>query len=202
MTTGRTYDSPLRERQAQQTRDEILDALAALLADRGVDDLTTKELARAAGVSERTVYRHFPDRMALVEGLTSRFVDSTDRVPVVPERLEDVKPLAVELMRVLEAHDVEAQAEALLNADPRRYSESTRVHTRQFRELVDATFPELDDGQQTSIAAVVRVLVSAQTWLRMRTEFAIGGTASGPLVAWVIDAVINEVERGNPPPAS
>lgn len=199
--TGRSYDSPLRERQAQQTRDEILDALAALLADRGVDEVTTREIARAAGVSERTVYRHFPDRTALVEGLTSRFVDSSDRVPVVPERLEDVKPLVVELMRVLEAHDVEAQAEALLNADPRRYSESTRAHTRQFRELVEATFPDLDDGQQASIAAVVRVLVSAQTWLRMRTEFGIGGQTSGPLVGWVIDAVINEVERGNPPPA-
>lgn len=198
----RTYESPLRERQAQQTRDEILDALVALLADRAVDEVTTKEIAREAGVSERTVYRHFPDRLTLVEGLTGRFMGSGERVPTVPERVGDLTSVAIELMSVLEAHHIEAQAEALLNADPRRFTSRTSLHTKQFRELVAAGHPELDVGQQQSFAAIVRTLISAQTWLRMRAEFDIGGDASGPIIAWVIDAMTHEIERGNPPPAS
>jgi len=198
----RTYESPLRERQAQQTRDEILDALGALLAEQAVDEVTTKEIAREAGVSERTVYRHFPDRTALVEGLTARFLGSGERVPTVPERVEDLKSVAIELMSVLEAHHIEAQAEALLNADPRRFTSRTSLHTTQFRQLVADGHPELDVGQQQSVAAIVRTLISAQTWLRMRAEFDIDGDASGPIIAWVIDAMMHEIERGNPPPAS
>lgn len=200
--SGRSYDSPLRERQAQQTRDDILDALTEALADRGVGELTTKELAAAAGVSERTVYRHFPDRTALVEGLTERFMSSTELPPAVPGRIDAIGELVVELFRVLEEHHAAAQAEALLNADPRRYSDATRRHTEQFRALFEAGFPDLDAGRQQSIAAVVRVLASPQSWLRMRAEFGVGGEESGPVVAWAVGALIDEVERGNPPPPS
>jgi AcrR family transcriptional regulator len=191
----------LRERQAQQTRDSILDALGELLAEKAADEVTTKELAGAAGVSERTVYRHFPDRTSLVEGLADRFVTSAGRPPVVPERLADVGPLVVELFRALEEHHVEAQAEALLNSDPRRYASATRRHTQQFRALVEDGFPELDAGRQQALASIVRVLASPQAWLRLRAEFGIAGDDSGSIVAWAIEALIDQVERGNPPPA-
>lgn len=200
--SGRSYDSPLRERQAQQTRDAILDALTELLADRPVVEVTTKEIAVSAGVAERTVYRHFPDRAALVDGLTERFFASAERPPVVPERLDDVGPLVVELYRVLEDHHVEAQAEALLNSDPRRFSDITRRHTQQFGDLVEAGFPDLDAGRQQAITAIVRVLASPQPWLRIRSEFGIDGNASGPIVAWAIASMLNEIKRGNPPPAA
>lgn len=199
--TRRAYESPLRERQAQQTRDDVLDALVTLLTDRAVDEVTTKEVARAAGVSERTVYRHFPDRTALVEALTARFMSSGKWVPTTPEQLQDLPSVAVELMAVLEAHHVEAQAEALLNADPRRFTSRTSAHTQQFREMVGNGLPQLDTDQQQSLAAVLRVLFSAQTWLRMRAEFGINGDESGPIIAWAIETLANEAERGNPPPA-
>lgn len=197
----RAYESPLRERQAQQTRDDILDAMVSLLADRAVEEVTTKEIARAAGVSERTVYRHFPDRVALVDGLAARFADS-NQVPVVPAHFDDLGAMVVDLMSTLEANHVEAQAEALLNADPRRFTRQTSVHTRQFGDVVASGLPGLDAGQQQSFTALVRTLISAQTWLRMRSESEIDGVASGPIIAWAIDALTNEVERGNPPPSS
>jgi hypothetical protein len=34
----------------------------------------------------------------------------------------------------------------------------------------------------------------------MREEFGISGDDSGPVVAWVLDAIVNEVHRGNLPP--
>lgn len=199
---GRKYASPLRERQAEQTRNEILDALVALLADRPVDEVTTRELARAAGVSESTVYRHFPDRSALVDALSSRFTSSGGHVPTYPDRMEGLAASAVEIMGVLEDHHVEAQAEALLNADPRRFTTQTSEHSDHLRSLVRAEFPHLDAGQQLSVAAIARVLLSAQTWLRLRAEFGIDGHQSGPVVAWAIEAMRQEIERGNPPPSS
>jgi AcrR family transcriptional regulator len=203
MTEGRrTYDSPLRQQQALQTRELIVDALTGLLEDRRTDEVTTKELARAAGVSERTVYRHFPDRLALVEALSARLEDKAGGAPGAPQTWDDLRSLAVSLMAMLEANHVEARAEALLNADPRRYSDETREHTARFRDVLAVTAPELDDGQQRAFAAVLRVLLSAQSWLRMREEHAIPGEASGPILVWAIDALLREVRDGHlPPPA-
>jgi AcrR family transcriptional regulator len=197
----RTYESPLRERQARQTRDEILDALTVLLEDRSPDEITTKELADAAEVSERTVYRHFPDRAALVDALVERFAAASGGPdPGFPSSFEGVKAWAVELMRLLEAQPVVAQAEALLNADPRRYSDSTRAHTRQLHAMVEMTLPELDGDQRAAVTAVLRVLASAQTWLRLREEFGLGGDTSGPIIAWAIDAIVQAAQHGDPPP--
>lgn len=45
--------------------ERILDAAAALFAERGVDAVGMGEVARAAGCSRATLYRYFPDRRAL-----------------------------------------------------------------------------------------------------------------------------------------
>jgi AcrR family transcriptional regulator len=47
------------------TREQILDAAARLIVERGIPAATTKEIARAAGVAEGTLYRHFADKEEL-----------------------------------------------------------------------------------------------------------------------------------------
>ncbi|HLS79357.1 MAG TPA: TetR/AcrR family transcriptional regulator [Nocardia sp.] len=47
------------------TRDRILDAAESVLRTAGVAHATTKEIARAAGFSEATLYKHFPDKTAI-----------------------------------------------------------------------------------------------------------------------------------------
>lgn len=50
----------LRERKKQQTHQLIGDAAARLFAERGYDAVTVAEVARAADVSEMTVFNHYP----------------------------------------------------------------------------------------------------------------------------------------------
>ena len=76
---------------------------------------------------------------------------------------------------------------------------TTEDNTRLFREVVADGFPELDEREQLRITTVIRCLVSSQAWLRMREEFGIPGTESGPVVAWVIDMIIRELRAGNRP---
>ena len=70
--SDRPYSSPLRDSQVQRTRDLILDALTELLSEQPSDQVSTREIAERAGVSQPTVYRHYPDRQALLEGLADR----------------------------------------------------------------------------------------------------------------------------------
>jgi len=198
--TARAYSSTLRDRQAAQTHELILDAITELLGDRRVDEVTTRDVAATADVSERTVYRHFPDRRALLEGLSRRVQDLGDAHPGPgAASVDDFAPECIRLMAVLDEHYAAARAEAVFNADPRHFSDETEHNTRLFREIVADGFPDLDEREQLRITAVIRCLVSSQAWLRMREEFGIPGTESGPVVAWVIDMIIRELRAGNRP---
>jgi AcrR family transcriptional regulator len=48
------------ERGGPQTRAKIADVAARLFLERGYDEVTVAEIARAAGVSSVTVFKHFP----------------------------------------------------------------------------------------------------------------------------------------------
>ena len=50
-------------------RSALIEAGLRLLAERTADDLSLREVARAVGVSATAVYRHFPDKGALMHAL-------------------------------------------------------------------------------------------------------------------------------------
>jgi AcrR family transcriptional regulator len=59
-----------------QTRTRILQAAQRLFASQGFDGTTTRDLAQAAGVAEGTLFRHFPNKKAiLVEVATNGWVE-------------------------------------------------------------------------------------------------------------------------------
>ena len=60
------YVSNLRDRQKAETHDQILRAVATRLESGGLEELSFAEIAAEATVGERTVYRHFPTREALM----------------------------------------------------------------------------------------------------------------------------------------
>ena len=60
------YVSNLRDRQKAETHDQILRAVATRLESGGLEELSFAEIAAEAKVGERTVYRHFPTREALM----------------------------------------------------------------------------------------------------------------------------------------
>ncbi|MEO6942048.1 MAG: TetR/AcrR family transcriptional regulator, partial [Terrimesophilobacter sp.] len=59
----------------------LLDAAAAAIDDVGYERLTTAMVADRAGASIGTVYRYFPDRIAVLESVASRAIDRfTERI--------------------------------------------------------------------------------------------------------------------------
>ena len=64
-TAAALDDGSLAADKRQVTVERILKAARALIGDRGID-LTMDEIAEAAGVGRRTVFRHFASREALL----------------------------------------------------------------------------------------------------------------------------------------
>jgi len=72
--------------RAERTRSSTLDAAFQLLGDEGVQGATVERIAECAGVHKTTVYRHWPERVALLaEALET---DLLGRIPLDPRLTE------------------------------------------------------------------------------------------------------------------
>ena len=84
----------------QRNRRALLDAARQLLAVRG--DVPMYEVARRAGVGQATLYRHFPDRRALIAAVAEEVLDAVEEeaaaIPPGPGALEALLRLIVASM--------------------------------------------------------------------------------------------------------
>jgi AcrR family transcriptional regulator len=75
VSTPRDYDSSRRRDQAELTRADIAAAARRLFADQGWSATTVRDIARAANVSEPTVYKAYGGKA----GLAVALVDALER---------------------------------------------------------------------------------------------------------------------------
>jgi AcrR family transcriptional regulator len=89
---------PLRS-DARRSRDAILGAVAALLAERG-PGFTLTDAARRSGVATATVYRHFPSVedavSAYYDQLCAGLLDALDAIPAAPDPVERISRICRE----------------------------------------------------------------------------------------------------------
>ena len=62
---------PAARMQAQERREQLLDATKAIVADRGFHAVSIEAVAREAGITRPIVYGHFHDLPGLLEALSS-----------------------------------------------------------------------------------------------------------------------------------
>lgn len=200
LPSTRPYQSLLRERQAAETRELVLEALAELVTERGTTEFSVQEVADRAEVSLRTVYRYFPNRQALLDGLTE----------LVDQRMEDlrqdadigwtdivgrgVEGLAASVPPVFQRFDelepLSSAMAMLAGGGSRSVGHDER--TDEFREAVATELAALPADQQEATFALVRHLVSSQTWFALRTEFELDGRTAGEAVARAVLAILGE----------
>ena len=73
-------------------KEDILQALAAMLQSNNGQRITTAALAEKVGVSEAALYRHFPSKARMFEGLIE-FIENTllSRINVILEEHKDTQ---------------------------------------------------------------------------------------------------------------
>jgi len=72
----------------QSTSDKILLAAIDLMADKGYDSTTTKEIASVAGVNEVTLFRHFGTKQNLLQAAVSRYHYAEEMTKLFNESLK------------------------------------------------------------------------------------------------------------------
>jgi len=95
MPAVRTHQATPKRRVPRQERSSrrvegILDAAATLVVERGVDALTTRDIADAAGAPVASLYQYFADKEAVLLALAARDMEEMDA-----QVLEDLGRLEV-----------------------------------------------------------------------------------------------------------
>lgn len=153
----------LRERHKEQTRQLIFGAASRLFAERGFDAITVAQVARAADVSEMTVFNHFPTKedlfFAKMEFFEERLLDAVRERPAGVPALEAFRRPVIEGCSNLgekESAERIAKAAALIDGSPalqRREREIVARFTDRLAELMAAqTGAHTDDVEPCAVA--------------------------------------------------
>jgi AcrR family transcriptional regulator len=121
----------LRERKKRETREGIARAAWKLFARRGFDAVTVADIARAAKVSEKTVFNYFPGKEDLVFGAgMQRTAALIDAVRARPPGASIVEPFRRWTMDYLDR--VEHEPVDSITAIPRLVMGSDALRVRLF----------------------------------------------------------------------
>lgn len=189
----RRYHSPLRSRQTEQTRETILAALVDQLGQSRPGEYSLSEVAARAGVSVRTLYRHFGGREALLAALDGEVARRA--LPPIPDSVEGLCDYPVALFSLFDAHApwVEAMLKVGEAEDFRVAGKPRRVAA--VRQGLAAVTVGLPPERAAEVEAVFKHLMSVEAWKSMRDDFGMDGAASGRAVAWALRALVADLRR-------
>jgi AcrR family transcriptional regulator len=185
----RSYSSAVRAQRKHETREQILLALVDAVLHEGIHAFSVPLVAERAGVALRTVYRHFPTREALLDGLSELLIGAPNRVAIDHDAICQSFRVFDEQANLVRAYVITSLALQLEPSDrPER--------TRRMQEEFVVRFPNLDPKSVAITFAALRVLVSTRGWHLLHQE-GISGAQAGPEVARLFDLVVADLHAQN-----
>jgi AcrR family transcriptional regulator len=186
----RTYRSQLRAKQAEETRARILDATTPLMA-RGVASLSIPAVAREAGVSVATVYRHFATKQQLVEAIYPHVMRrAVINQPPPPRSISELRDRVRWYLARLDSLDDQARAAMASGAadELRRASMPNRVAV--FRGLADSVEPKLADADRDRLARLLVVLTQSSSLRMWHDHLGLSVEEVAEEIDWLVKAAI------------
>ena len=188
-------ETSLRDEQVERTRERILAAAIALLADESFTELTIPLVAKRAGVAVRTVYRYFPSKDALLAAVAV-LADGRFGPEPFPDGIAELRRFPPVLFEHFD------ESEALMRAG--RVSPGGRAvfaRTRQARiasaeRALAPLLEELPAAERRRAVAAVYSQNSVGTYLLYRDSFGLSSAEAAEVAAWVVGLVVDELERG------
>jgi AcrR family transcriptional regulator len=194
----RPYRSRVREQKTAETRERIVRAGVAIverLSDLDWSAMTFQAVADGAGVSKRTVFRHFATERELHDAVMQRFQERAG-VSYGHVELNDVAAVA---RRVFEALSNFAVSSWSVETDDPTFTAMDRARGDALRGAVAAAAPEWPSEQRALVAGVLDVLWSPPAYERLVVHWGASSSDAIKAIEWAIGLVVQSVESGQPP---
>ena len=196
----RTYSSPLRAEQAEQTKARIVQAAVDLLAEGDAGDLSMADVAERAGVSVRTVYRSFATKDELLDGVIDWINQDIVRRGGTPPT--ERHNLEAGMTTVIEAiFEIEPLYRALFATAAGRESHrrSASIRREGLAQAYAAEMAGLDEDAARRLGAVLHLVASSNGALFMKDYWDLSPQDVGQVMQWAIrvlaDAASDPAQR-------
>ena len=182
--------SSLRDQHVDLTRDLIMRAFQRLLQNDLPDAITYPQVAEAAGVSLRTVYRYFPTRVDLLKSAAAWLAEFTDGVEWRdPRTVDDLAGVVPEMGRIFDEHTNVFRALAGDELQDQR------------REAVAAAVADVSGNLPADEArraeAVLGYIRSGRAWLVLHDHYGLDGDEIVSALDWAASTLLEDVRRRN-----
>jgi AcrR family transcriptional regulator len=187
MNEAASYDSPLRREQAEQTRSRIVGAALDLIVG-GVEGLTMQEVAKAAGVALRTVFRHFPTRDDLLDATWQALQVRMGETPELTS-LDELTGFLPELFGRYGAMEDQIRGAMFAQTfvSSRRRLGADRA--RKMRRAVAAQFTGGDERGRAMAASAAYTLTVPLVSIVLKEAFGLSSPEAARASAWAIRAL-------------
>jgi AcrR family transcriptional regulator len=192
----RRYDSPARRAQVAETRARILDAASALVHELPTWDwraLTFRAVAGRAGVSERTVYRHFASDHELRDAVMRR-LEGEAGVSYVGLSLDTLADVTALVFSSLSSFAVSPT----VMDDPTFVAED-QLRRDALREAVATTVTTWTDTERDMAAGLLDVLWNVPSFERLVVQWGLDAEDATRAFSWAIGLVVEAIRRGSRP---
>lgn len=194
---GRLYRSELRAQQAAATRTRILDATLRVMA-RGIASVSMPAVAREAGVSVPTVYRHFGSKEHLLAAIYPHVARRVglDKVPD-PVTLDDLRDGIRTVFEKVDSYgDLERAAVASPGADVTRHLTMPQ-RLKRLSRLADSVQPRLAKADRDRITRLLAVLTASSSLRMWRDHLGVSVEQAADDIDWVMRASIAASRRNH-----
>lgn len=178
---SQTSSDPIQDVLVAARRNQILDAATTVFAEKGFHRATIRDVARAAGIADGTIYNYFENKNALLLGLLDRLNETDQRQGhfdqarqmnledfvrlYLRQRLATFPELGLDVFQII-------MSELLVNQELRE---------TYYREIIGPTFAIAEQAQEGWLAHNIRPSLDPKLTLR-----AISGLVLGTLILRIL----------------
>ena len=179
----------IRDAHRDLTRARLLDAALDLLRHEDLDALKMAQVAARAGMTERTLYRHFPTRDDLLKAAW-RWLEARVGAGGLAHTPREVAEAPLSLFANFDAEEGAVRAATLSRTGRELRRGVNKQRQGAFRAVVRVARPDLSEPELTRLCAAVQLLTSAFAWAAMKDFWDLDGAEAALASSEAIKALL------------
>jgi AcrR family transcriptional regulator len=190
-------DGSLRDQQQQLTREIILRSVADQLEIGDASEITVPGVARSAGVSVRTVYRHFASREDLIREAADWISAHLFGASLMPETVTELAADYREHLLAFDQHPKLVRAMAVSRAGNSVRSARRARRLESLSRALGEVTENLSHEERRQAEAMFGYLVNMLAWMTMRDEYGLTGEEIAGAMDWALGVLTDDLRRRN-----